>query len=129
MERLNGKNLVLWDGDCGMCRRTSQWVQKADVDHVLQTCPYQECASPPMTPELKAACEQAVHVLTTDGRVLRAGRAAMFVLEHCGAGFPARLMTFPPFIWFVEIGYWIVAHNRPFFAHFLFTKDEPGAVR
>ena len=129
MERLNGKNLVLWDGDCGMCRRTSQWIQKADVDHVLQTFPYQECASPPMTPELKAACEQAVHVLTTDGRVLRAGRAAMFVLEHCGAGFPARLMTFPPFIWFVEIGYWIVAHNRPFFSHFLFTKDEPGAVR
>ncbi len=127
MERIADKHLILWDGECGLCRRVTQWVAKADVDHLFQTCPYQECPSPPMTPELTAACERAVHVITADGRVLRAGRASMFVLERCGGGFPARLMTLPPFIWFVEIGYWIVAHNRNFFSHFLFTREDPGA--
>ncbi len=122
---MDGKHLILWDGECGLCRRAVSWVPHNDVDHLFQTCPNQECPSPPMTPELSAACEKAVHVITADGKILRAGRAVLFVLERCGIGFPARLMTLPPFIWFIEIGYWIVANNRNFFAHFLFTKEYP----
>ena len=125
MELIAGKHLILWDGECGLCRRTTEWIRRADLGHCFQTCPYQECPSPPMTPALEAACERAVHVLTADGRTLRAGRAALFVLERCGYALPARLLALPPFVWCVEIGYWIVARNRNFFSHFLFTREDP----
>jgi predicted DCC family thiol-disulfide oxidoreductase YuxK len=76
-----------------------------------------------MTPDLFAACEKAIHVVTTDGHILRAGRAALFILERIGWGWAARLLRLPPFLWFVEIGYRIVAANRPFFARFLFRGE------
>lgn len=77
-----------------------------------------------MTPALKHACEQAVHIVTADGQVLRAGRASMFILARTGWGWLARLLSIPPFIWFVEIGYWIVARNRPFFSKVMFTRKD-----
>ena len=80
-----------------------------------------------MTPELRLACERAIHVITADGETLRAGRAAMFILERTGWGAFARLLTWPPFIWFVELGYWIVARNRIFFSKFMFTKRDGEA--
>ena len=76
-----------------------------------------------MTPALRQACARAVHVVTAEGHVLRAGRASLFVLERIGWGWVARVLSWPPFVWFVELGYWIVANNRSFFAKFLFTKE------
>jgi len=88
--------------------------------------PYQEAPSPPMTPALYEACKRAVHVIKSDGTVLRAGRASLFVLEQIGWGWAARLLMLPPFIWAVELGYALVARNRSFFARFLFTKEQRG---
>lgn len=73
-----------------------------------------------MTPALYAACERAVHVVTADGRVLRAGRASLFVLEQIGYRRTARVLGLPPCIWGVEWGYRLVAGHRGFFARFLF---------
>lgn len=78
-----------------------------------------------MTPELRAACEKAIHVLTGDGRVLRAGRASLFVLAALGHKTAARVLSPPPFLWAVEAGYRVVAANRDFFSHFLFTDNYP----
>jgi predicted DCC family thiol-disulfide oxidoreductase YuxK len=78
-----------------------------------------------MTPPLVAACEQAVHVITADGRIIKAGRAVMFILEEIG--YPRWLIrpfTWPPLVWFTELGYRIVANNRPFFSKFLFTREQ-----
>lgn len=85
--------------------------------------PYQEAPSPPMTAELAKACARAVHVIKADGQVLRAGRAALFILENVGWGAVARVLACPPFIWIVELCYWVVARNRPFFAKFMFTSE------
>lgn len=77
-----------------------------------------------MTPQLHAACKEAVHVVTVNGQIIRAGRAALFVLEEIG--YPRwliRPLTWPPLIWLVELGYWIVARHRPFFSKFLFTQE------
>jgi predicted DCC family thiol-disulfide oxidoreductase YuxK len=64
-----------------------------------------------MTPALYAACARAVHVIKRDGTVLRGGRACLFVLESLGWK-SARLLTIPPLIWGVELGYRIAARNR-----------------
>lgn len=85
--------------------------------------PYQQAPSPPMTPELAEACEKAVHVLKTDGTLLRAGRAALFLFEQTHWKPLTRLLGFPPFVWLVEFGYGIIARNRPFFARFFFTRE------
>lgn len=77
-----------------------------------------------MTPQLYEACRKSLHVITTDKRILRAGRAVMFILE--AIGYPAWLVrpfTWPPLVWFTELGYQIVARNRSFFSRFLFTRD------
>jgi predicted DCC family thiol-disulfide oxidoreductase YuxK len=77
-----------------------------------------------MTPALYEACKRAAHVITVDGRIIKAGRASLFVLEEIG--FPRWLIrpfTWPPLVWCTELGYWLVANNRPFFSKFLFTKD------
>lgn len=76
-----------------------------------------------MTPDLYAACARAIHVVRADGGVLRAGRACLFVLEQIGWRRTARLLGLPPFLWAVELGYRIVAANRPFFARFLFPRE------
>jgi len=72
-----------------------------------------------MTPELAAACRNAVHVLTDDGQLLRAGRASLFVLGKIGHPWLARLLGLPPLIWLVELGYAIVARHRSFFSRLL----------
>lgn len=77
-----------------------------------------------MTPALFEACKRAVHVVTANGEIIKAGRASMFVLEQIG--YPrwlVRPLTWPPLVWFTELGYRIVAENRPFFGKFLFTKE------
>lgn len=65
-----------------------------------------------MTSEMREACKRAIHVVTADGTVLRAGRAAMFLLRHLGFPRLGQLGSLPPFVWFVELGYYIVARNR-----------------
>lgn len=62
-----------------------------------------------------------MHVIRADGTILRAGRAALYVLERCGHPW-VKLGRIPPFIWFVELGYRIVATHRPFFARFMFRS-------
>jgi predicted DCC family thiol-disulfide oxidoreductase YuxK len=78
-----------------------------------------------MNPALYEACRRAAHVVTVDGQVLRAGRAVMFVLLE--VGYPAWLiwpLTWPPLVWFTELGYWLIANNRMFFSKFLFKKER-----
>ena len=65
-----------------------------------------------------------MQVITADGHQLSAGRAILFALEQI-EWHPhiARLAARRPFIWLVELGYWIVARNRPFFGRFLFRSE------
>ena len=100
------------------------WARRKDTHSVFQSAPFQEAPTPPMTPDIYSACERAVHVVTSDGRVLKAGRATLFVLERIGWGWFARLLSYPPLVWLVEIGYWIFAHSRPFFSLFMFRGER-----
>jgi len=118
--------LLLWDGDCGFCRRSVQWAERRDTGHSFQAVPYQQAPSPPMTPELRAACSRAVHVVTAEGTVLRAGRACLWVLERTGHRPLARALSLPPLVWAVELGYWLVARNRELASRVLFRR---GAER
>lgn len=120
----DGRLWVLWDGACGFCRHAVAWAVRHDGGGVLRPMPYQRAPSPPMTPRLRAACARAVHVITPNGRIHRAGRATLIVLGAVGYGWAARLLSLPPLIWAVEIAYRVVAENRAFFGRWL-LRDEP----
>jgi predicted DCC family thiol-disulfide oxidoreductase YuxK len=111
-----GAHVIYWDGQCGFCRRAVEWALARDADHAFEAVPFQSAPDPPMTPARREACKRAVHVHTRDGRWLRGGRACLFVLEQIGWPRLARAARLPPLVWVVEAGYWVVAHNRPFFS-------------
>ena len=118
--------LLLWDGECGFCRRSVEWAERRDTQHAFQAIPYQQAPSPPMTPDLRRACARAVHLLTADGELLRAGRACLWVLQRIGYPVLARVLAVPPLVWAVELGYWLVARNRGLASRLLFRR---GAER
>ena len=76
-----------------------------------------------MTAELRDACTQAIHVVTTSGKIHRGGRAGLFILQHTGGGIAARLLMLPPLFWGADLAYWIVSRNRRFFARFMFRRE------
>lgn len=86
--------------------------------------PYQEAEGLWITPTLRQACAQAVHVITADGRILRGGQAVLFLLERTRWGWLIKWASFPPFVWLVEALYRIVAHNRNFFDKLLFPRAK-----
>ena len=114
------KDLILWDGKCGFCRRSVEWLLARDQEGHLEAIPFQEASSPPMTPELYEACHRAVHVVKADGQILKAGGAMLYALTRVGYPVPLRLFRWPPFSWAIEFGYWVVARNRMFFSRILF---------
>ena len=77
-----------------------------------------------MTDALAAQCARAVHVIAADGRILRAGRASLYVLGCLGWRATEAIASRRPLVWLVEAGYWLVARNRPFFARFMFRRER-----
>src|SRR6266545_2727735 len=90
---------VLWDGECGFCRRCVAWAVRHDADGRLRPTPFQRAPAQPMKPRLRRACTRAVHVVTPDGRVLRAGRAALYLLSVTGWPRLCWLLSLPPLVW------------------------------
>jgi len=113
------QHLILFDGECDFCRRQVERVSARDKGLLFIPIAYQEAPSPPMTPALFMACQRAVHVVQHDGTILKAGKAVLFIMEHTGLGVPARILAHPPFLWFVEFAYGVVARNRSFFGRFI----------
>lgn len=109
------QTLVLWDGECAFCRRSVQWLRAHDRFGKLDFCPFQEAD---LSPQLRAACEKSIHVIKPSGEILRGGRAALFCGRFTRWHQLARLLEWPIFLPFVELGYKIVAANRPFFSRF-----------
>ena len=103
---------LLFDGDCGFCTRLADWVARRDQGRRLRVVAYQEAPSPPMTPELRVACAEALHAITPRGRVLRGGDATIFALGAVGQRGLARVLWRRPLRDVMGFGYKIVARMR-----------------
>ena len=102
---------LLFDGDCGFCTRVANWLVSRDRHERLRVVAYQEAPSPPMTPELQAACAEALHVITPQGRTLRGGDASIYTLGALGWRALARLLWLRPLRDLVGLGYGVVARR------------------
>ena len=76
-----------------------------------------------MTDALAVRCARAVHVVRPDGAVLSGGRASLYVLEHLGWR-AARVAARPPLVWFVGLGYRVVARKRGLAGRLLFRRER-----
>ncbi len=116
------RHLVLWDGDCGFCRRSVEWLAANDRRGALEFKPYQ---SVELAPSIKEACTKAVHVIKTDGQIIKAGEAMMFCGTFTRFSCWARIALWPIFLPFIEVGYKFVAHNRNLVSKLFFRSERP----
>ena len=125
----SSKHWIFFDGECPMCRRCMHWAIRRDKGRQFVAWAYQNAPSPPMTPELRRACEGAVHVITKRGKVLRGAAAVVFLFQHIvpkPLGFVPRILAQAPWIWPLDIGYELVARNRMRIGCFV-LPNEPRA--
>lgn len=82
-----------------------------------------------MTTDLYEACRQAIHLISPTGEMMRAGRAALFIMEQLGyPSWAIELLRRPPFIGLIEWGYDLVAKNRTIAAKLFFTTEDGAAI-
>ena len=90
----------------------------------MHAVPYQDAPQPPMTDELARGCARALHVITPEGQILRAGRATLYVVEQLGWRRLARAGAWRPLVWLVEAGYWAIARTRRVGSRLLFRVGK-----
>ena len=111
------RHYLLYDGDCDFCREWASWLTLRDAGSgKFRICPWQVASSPPMTPLLQVQARKAVQLITAEGRHLQGGKAVLFALRET-RWHPnlVRLLERRPLVWAVDLGYRIVAANRPRF--------------
>ena len=109
---------LVWDGDCGFCRRSVQhlrvWLGEPVDFEPYQTAHVRFPAIP------VEAFREAVHLVEPDGRVSRGAEAVFRTLAHGGKALPlAAYRRLPGFAALSEWGYRQVASHRPLFSRLL----------
>ena len=122
-EMADNRYWLIWDGECGLCRRAVSWVELRDHNKVIRTSPYQHTPSPPMTADLEQEARDAVLVIGPSGEKMSGGRAVLFVLEALGWTRTARIMSAGPMAAITEWGYRRVANNRALIGRVLFGRS------
>ena len=116
-----GRWIVLWDGDCGFCRRSVEWVKSEDKQNRLIAAPYQ--AHKHWLPDgVYSLSSKQVHLMSPSGEFWGGSEAAQKILEiidykklSAFLGLPfARLLN--------DWGYRLVARNRILFSKLFFRK-------
>jgi predicted DCC family thiol-disulfide oxidoreductase YuxK len=107
--------IVLYDGDCGFCRRSVCWALRRDRDRKLSAAPIQsptgEHLLADLTPEQRL---REVHVIHDDGHRSSGGAAVKDVLTALPSTHAlARVISVSPRM--TELGYRVVANNRSLF--------------
>lgn len=121
-----GRDTMLWDGDCGFCRRSKEVAEKWDKANFVYE-PYQNFSEK----ELKTVglshhrCARELQVVTRTGRVFRGAFAVNYFLwRQPKFKFLVLLGGAFPLLFLLEVlGYKIVADNRILFSRLLFKRD------
>lgn len=115
------KHRVLWDGECDFCRRSVEWIGRHDRAGALE---FQANQDAEISPQLRAACQESVHVIQTNGEILKAGRAMLFCLRFTRWHRLARIGEWPLILPFIEIGYAWVARHRGLVSRWIFVDER-----
>lgn len=116
----NQPPILFFDGVCGLCNSSVNWLLKADRKGVLRFAPLQGETAKDMLPISERESLDSV-LLKDNAGLHRRSRAVVRVLEHLGG----RYSLYAWLLWLVplplrEIGYKIVAKSR----YKIFGKKE-----
>lgn len=115
--------LVVYDGDCGMCRAAVEWLGARTGERVA-FAPAQDDPDPRVDRE---AARAAVHLVEPDGRTFRGARACIQALAKAPArGWVLALLAIPGFGAVAEWWYRAVAARRSLLSRALRLVSGPG---
>ncbi|MDP7033833.1 MAG: DUF393 domain-containing protein [Planctomycetota bacterium] len=117
---------LLYDGDCGFCRRCIDFCRRLDSKNRFRIVAYQNTPPPPLSPALREACNRSIHVIDSEGNLYSSGRATLFILSTLGWTRLAKILGRRPLYWSVEFGYQTVARHRALVSRLLrFPRNKP----
>lgn len=65
------QNTIIYDGECGLCLHSVEWIRARDRHHAFEYLPYQDEALSVRFPGIqRTECERALHLVTVDDSVL-----------------------------------------------------------
>lgn len=110
--------VLFYDGDCGFCQSSRDWLADHSASGTLITVPYQYPQLAEEYPMIdRSHADKGVQVLFPDGKVINDQDAIAACLKQLPAKYRgwiwlAHLITFVLFRPFCIVGYRIVAANR-----------------
>jgi predicted DCC family thiol-disulfide oxidoreductase YuxK len=106
--------VLVFDGECGICRRSVAWIQNRKGAERIEAVPYQHPSVPERYPELsREALEEAMHLVSPTGEVRKGARAGEEILRLLPRWRPSALVfRIPGVRWVAERVYRWVAGNR-----------------
>lgn len=100
---------LLYDGECGLCRRFVTWLASRDRHGRLRLAAYQDV---PLSRQARARAERSLQLVDPQGRREERGRAVLQALALTGSASTRWLQT-PPLIYLVDLVYcWVAKHRE-----------------
>ena len=100
---------LLYDGDCGLCRRFVSWLAARDRHGRLRLAAYQDL---PLSRQARARAERSLQLVGPQGRREQRGRAVLQALALTGSASTRWLQT-SPLIYLIDLGYcWVAKHRE-----------------
>jgi predicted DCC family thiol-disulfide oxidoreductase YuxK len=116
---IDGRVLVLYDADCGICSRSARFLRRLDASQHLQLMPLQDAGDIVDAPSA-AALRHSVHVRDRDGRWSCGGAAWIKIAAEIPLFRPLAIAArLAPVRSVVEWAYWRIADNRHRLSHLL----------
>ncbi len=113
METTRDHATIIYDGDCGICQWSAEWLRRHDKAHRLHIVPFQTIDPAAIAPGLtRAECAQALQCITADGRRFRAARAVFEALRVLPPPWQWLGTLCAPFSPLFEPIYQIIARSR-----------------
>ena len=119
-EDLTSSYLILWDGECGFCRLSVEWLMKKAPGNLL-ALPYQQ-QSVWLPLEVFADCQNQFYLRTPEEKYLAGGDALIFLLNLMGWKTLSCILGLPGFRQLTGFAYRLVSRNRSFFSRILFRQ-------
>ena len=108
------RHVLIYDGECELCRRSVRWLCARDGDHAIDAVPYQDAGVRKRFPALsRESLEAAMHLVAPDGQHWEGSRAAeeLFLLLP-GVGWVGWGFRVPGARSLAAVVYAWVARNR-----------------
>jgi predicted DCC family thiol-disulfide oxidoreductase YuxK len=105
---------LIFDGDCGFCRRAVSFLKQWDKYGRLRFVPFQDRAALARLPEIpRRNLEEAMHLVTPNGEIFVGAAAVPVMMRVLRWGMPvALLFRIPGVPWLAAKIYRIIARNR-----------------